>query len=207
MRILLIVHGYPPAAVGGTEVYAHDLATALATDPAASVFVLTREADPNRPDGAVRREIEGRVTVDRVNNTFRSCTSFEDSYRNSTVLRAAASVLSEIRPDIAHVHHLTCLSTDLVPFLAHEGIPVVLTLHDYWMLCHRGQLFNLAGQRCDGPMDGECRRCVPPSAGLGGGVYRTAQLLRALPGSSVVIGAASKVLNQVAAADGTEVTK
>ena len=70
MRILLIVHGYPPAAVGGTEVYTHDLATALAADPAASVFVLTREADPNRPDGDVRRETEGRVTVDRVNNTF-----------------------------------------------------------------------------------------------------------------------------------------
>jgi GT2 family glycosyltransferase/glycosyltransferase involved in cell wall biosynthesis len=207
MRILLIVHGYPPAGVGGTEVYAHDLATALATDPAASVFVLTREADPNRPDGDVRREIEGRVTVDRVNNTFRSCTSFEDTYRNSTVLRAAASVVSKCRPDIAHVHHLTCLSTDLVEFLSGQGVPVVLTLHDYWMLCHRGQLFDLDERRCGGPIDGECCRCVPASAGLGGGAYRSAQLLRTLPGASAAIHAASRMVDRLSRAGDIDVTK
>ncbi len=207
MRILLIVHGYPPAAVGGTEVYTHDLATTLATDPAASVFVLTREADPNRPDGDVRRETEGRVTVDRVNNTFRSCTSFEDTYRNPTVLRAAASVVSEIRPDIAHVHHLTCLSTDLVEFLSGQGVPVVLTLHDYWMLCHRGQLFDLDERRCDGPIDGECCRCVPASAGLGGGAYRSAQLLRTLPGASAAIHAASRMVDRLVPAGDIDVMK
>jgi GT2 family glycosyltransferase/glycosyltransferase involved in cell wall biosynthesis len=206
MRILLIVHGYPPAAVGGTEVYARDLATALAIDPAVSVSVLTREADPSRPDGDVRREIEGRVTVDRVNNTFRSCTSFEDTYRNSTVLRAAASVVSETRPDIAHVHHLTCLSTDLVEFLAGKGVPVVLTLHDYWMLCHRGQLFDLDERPCDGPIDGECCRCVPASAGLGG-AYRSAQLLRTLPGASAAIHVASRMVDRLARAGDVDVTK
>ena len=207
MRILLIVHGYPPAAVGGTEIYGHDLAITLATDPAASVFVLTREADPNRPDGDVRRETEGRVTVDRVNNTFRSCTSFEDTYRNPTVLRAAASVVSEIRPDIAHVHHLTCLSTDLVEFLSGQGVPVVLTLHDYWMLCHRGQLFDLDERRCDGPIDGECCRCVPASAGLGGGAYRSAQLLRTLPGASAAIHAASRMVDRLVPAGDIDVMK
>ena len=207
MRILLVVHGYPPQAVGGTEVYAHDLAVALSSDSALAVFVLAREADPQRPDGAVRRDVEGPITTIRVNNTFRSCASFEDTYRNSTVLRAVSSIVSEVRPDIVHVHHLTCLSTDLVPFLRSQRIPVVLTLHDYWMLCHRGQLFNLDGLRCDGPVDGECRRCVPPSAAVGGAGYRGARVLRALPGSSFVIGAASKVLNQVAESDETGLTK
>ena len=85
--------------VGGTEVYTHDLAVALASDPAAStVFVLAREADPQRPDGrdAPRRSRAVSPSI-RVNNTFRSCTSFEDTYRNPTVLRAAASIVSEIR--------------------------------------------------------------------------------------------------------------
>ncbi len=211
MRILLVVHGYPPQAVGGTELYTHDLAVALSSDPALTVFVLAREADPQRLDGAIRRDVEGPVTTIWVNNTFRSCTSFEDTYRNQTVLRAASSIVSEVRPDIVHVHHLTCLSTDLVPFFRNERIPVVLTLHDYWMLCHRGQLFNLDGLRCDGPVDGECRRCVHPSAAVGGAAYRSARVLRALPGSSLVLGAASKVLNQVAnqvaSPDETQLTK
>jgi hypothetical protein len=79
------------------------------------------------------------------------------------------------------------------------------------MLCHRGQLFNLDGLRCDGPVDGECRRCVHPSAAVGGAAYRSARVLRALPGSSIVLRAASKVLNQVAnqvaAPDETVLTK
>jgi hypothetical protein len=29
MRVLLVVHGFPPAALGGTEIYVHDLACAL----------------------------------------------------------------------------------------------------------------------------------------------------------------------------------
>src|SRR4029453_2244996 len=29
MRILLVVHGFPPSAAGGTEIYTHDLAQAL----------------------------------------------------------------------------------------------------------------------------------------------------------------------------------
>ena len=93
MRILLVVHGFPQA-VGGTEVYAHDLAVALSSDSALAVFVLAREADPQRPDGAVRRDVEGPVTTIRVNNTFRSCTSFEETYRNPTVLQAVSSIVS-----------------------------------------------------------------------------------------------------------------
>ena len=43
---------------------------------------------------------------------------------------------------LAHVHHLTGLSTDLVSTLKRLRVPVVLTLHDYWLLCHRGQLVD-----------------------------------------------------------------
>jgi hypothetical protein len=43
------------------------------------------------------------------------------------------------RPDVAHAHHLTCLSTEIVDVLASRRIPIVYTLHDYWLLCHRGQ--------------------------------------------------------------------
>ncbi|MCA1651519.1 MAG: hypothetical protein LC753_15000 [Acidobacteria bacterium] len=44
MRILQIVHGYPPAAVGGTEAYTAALSTALAAGAEGEVFVLAMAA-------------------------------------------------------------------------------------------------------------------------------------------------------------------
>ena len=43
MRVLLVVHGYPPAASGGTEIYTRQLADALSELPGLEVFVLTRD--------------------------------------------------------------------------------------------------------------------------------------------------------------------
>ncbi len=55
MRVMLVVHGFPPAAHGGTEVYVHDLAVALAALPHTEVAVLTRHADSSRPELELRR--------------------------------------------------------------------------------------------------------------------------------------------------------
>jgi GT2 family glycosyltransferase/glycosyltransferase involved in cell wall biosynthesis len=181
MRILLVVHGFPPSAAGGTEIYTHDLAQALAATTSDEVFVLTREADAGRPEYSVRVEQRDQMSVRYINNTFRQCTSFEDSYANPPLLRVAASVISEIRPDVAHVQHLTCLSIGIPEVLARAGIPVVLTLNDYWMLCHRGQLLDLDGNRCDGPLDRGCARCVPAASLSGPTSFRIGRLLRSAP--------------------------
>src|SRR5262249_46717816 len=56
MRILFIVHAFPPGSAGGTETYARDIATVLAAMPDHHVAVLAREADASRPQYGVRRE-------------------------------------------------------------------------------------------------------------------------------------------------------
>jgi GT2 family glycosyltransferase/glycosyltransferase involved in cell wall biosynthesis len=181
MRVLLIVHGFPPAASGGTEVYVRDLARALAFTPATEVAVLTREADPQRPELAVRRSTLGAVTIFSINNTFQSCSSFADSYENPRLLDVACGLIDTSRPDVVHIQHLTCLSTLLPMAIARRRIPVVLTLNDYWLLCHRGQLFDLDGERCAGPFEGGCARCIPAGALAGPGAYTAGRRVRGLP--------------------------
>ena len=114
--------------------------------------MLTREADPSRPECDVRRERPGRLrVVADQQHVPMDCTSFEDTYRESSAPRAAAATFStRLRPDIAHIQHLTCLSTGLVTRAGRARTPVVMTLNDYWLLCHRGQLFDLDWRRCDG---------------------------------------------------------
>jgi GT2 family glycosyltransferase/glycosyltransferase involved in cell wall biosynthesis len=167
MRILVVVHGFPPSAQGGSEVYAHAHACALAAD-GDDVFVLTREHDPSRPEYNVRRDDRGGLRILRVNNTFRNTRTFEDTYANSVIDAIANGVIDHFRPDAAHVHHLTCLSTGIVGLLAERCIPTILTLHDYWLICHRGQLLDVDYRVCDGPDDtGVCARCLGPAGGAG----------------------------------------
>jgi glycosyltransferase involved in cell wall biosynthesis len=164
MRLMLVVHGFPPDAGGGTEIYVHDLARSLRNDFGDDVLVLAREADPGRPEMAVRREERGGVRLVFVNNTFRAGRSFADTYRNPSITGLAARVAEEFSPDAVHVHHLTGLSTDLVGALAGAGLPVIVTLNDYWLICQRGQLLDLDYERCPGPWPEGCARCLHTDA-------------------------------------------
>jgi GT2 family glycosyltransferase/glycosyltransferase involved in cell wall biosynthesis len=179
MRILEIVHGFPPAATGGTELYARAHALAL-RDAGDEVVVLAREADASRADYDVRREKRDGLDLFRVNNTFRSIRSFEETYRNDAIGTVAAQVIDEVAPDVAHVHHLTGLSTTIIGLLAERNIPCVFTLHDYWLLCHRGQLLDAAYQLCDGPGTEGCGACLGSAGGIGAVGFAGAGVVRGL---------------------------
>ena len=163
MRILEVVHGFPPDAQGGAEIYAHAHARALHGHCGDEVIVLTRDADPRRPEYAVRDEINDGLRVIRINNTFRATRSFTDTYWNERFGAVADRLIGDLKPDVAHIHHLTCLSTTIVASLAARNIPSFYTLHDYWLMCHRGQLLDLDYQVCEGPSG--CDRCLDPEFG------------------------------------------
>ncbi len=195
MRVLVVVHAFPPGSEGGCEVYVQAQARALARR-GDDVVVLAREADPNRSEYAVRREERDGLRIAWVNNTFLKTRSFEESYRSPAIAAVAARLIDEFRPEVAHVHHLTCLSTLIVPALVERGIPCFVTLHDYWFMCHRGQLLDVDFQLCDGPGGaGFCRRCIGPAAGLRGAAGRLVPAVRtierALPAPVAALGRAS----------------
>ena len=160
MRVLSIVHSFPPHAQGGAEFYADQHATKLIELFGDDVHVLTREQRLDAPEYAVRNERRGALTITWVNNTFREVRRYEDSYICAPIGRIAAQVIDDFGPDVAHVHHLTCLSTKIPQLLAARGVPVVLTLHDYWLMCHRGQLFDTQLRRCPGPEPAGCGACL-----------------------------------------------
>ena len=181
MRVLLVAHGLPPEGRGGTEMYVDAFARRLRARGQDEVFVLARENRPDRPEYAVRREARDGVEMTTINHTFRDAATVEAAYRNPVIDRLAAAVLDEVRPDIVHVHHLTGLSIDVVDEVARRGIPVIFTLHDYWLICHRGQLLNRDLQRCEEPPEA-CVSCVGTTQ------ERLAQRLRGLPGAGRVRG-------------------
>ena len=205
MRIVLVVHGFPPAASGGTEVYVRDLAAALAASGDDDVMVLTRENDTHRPELSVRTSADGPVRVTTINNTFQSCESFEESYTNPAIERIAGAVLDDWRPDVVHVQHLTCLSTGIPRQAALRAIPVVVTLNDYWLICHRGQLVDLNGRRCAGPFEGGCAGCLPPGVLASAAAFRAGRLVRSVPvpGAPQAVNLAARAIGAMTPSDRT----
>ena len=164
MRVLKVIHGYPMRYNAGSEVYSQTLCHALA-EAGHEVHVFTREEDPFRVDFALRSERDPddeRIHIHLVNHA-RS----RDRYRHAELDSAFARVLDEVRPDVVHIGHLNHLSTSLVQEAARRELPIVYTLHDYWLMCPRGQFMQMFPEdpqdlwaACDGQEDRKCaQRC------------------------------------------------
>ncbi len=157
MHLLKIIHGYPPLYNAGSEVYSQSLCDAL-QGQGHQITVFTREEDPYRLDFELRREERGGGQVIYYVNMPRD----KDGYRHRQVDEALARVIAQDPPDIAHIGHLNHLSTGLPQVLKQSGIPIVFTLHDFWLMCPRGQFLqrNSDGEQnhslCTGQEDKKC---------------------------------------------------
>jgi len=164
MRIVKVIHGYPMRYNAGSEVYSQTLCHGLAAR-GHEVHVFTREEDSFAEDFALRCEHDRddpRVQLHLI-NVARS----RDRYRHDGVDRRFATLLDQVQPHVVHIGHLNHLSTSLVGEASRRGIPIVYTLHDFWVMCPRGQLMQMspADPRdlwavCDGQDDRKCaERC------------------------------------------------
>ncbi|MBK7535748.1 MAG: glycosyltransferase [Myxococcales bacterium] len=163
MKIVKVIHGYPMRYNAGSEVYSQTLCHGLAERH--QVHVFTREEDAFAPDFRLRVESDAddpRVTVHVVNNP-----RLKDRYRATGIDQRFVEVLDQVAPDIVHVGHLNHLSTSLLKEAAMREIPIVFTLHDYWLMCPRGQFMQMFPEdqdnlwaACDGQDNRKCaERC------------------------------------------------
>ncbi len=166
MKIFLVIHGYPMRYNAGSEVYTQGLALELAHRH--EVHIFTRQENSFLPEYACSREVDpldSRVTL-HVMNMAQS----RDRYRHGEVDRQFGALLDRIGPDMVHIGHLSHLSTSLILEASKRIIPVVFTLHDYWLMCPRGQFMQLRPKNttdpwalCDGQEHRKCaERCYAP---------------------------------------------
>lgn len=83
---------------------------------------------------------------------------------NTAAAREITRAVARERPDVAHVHNTWfALSPSIVTALARAGVPVVMTLHNYRLLCSNALLFR-DGRPCEDcvgshPWHGVVHRC------------------------------------------------
>lgn len=180
MHILMGVHGLPPHSVGGAEKAALELARLLAFPPEPDlldahppleghhVTLFAPLHDPALEVGSEQLRLEAAPNgMSGVPGSLRihlrklpPPQDFEQTFRHAPAEQWFDALVEEQRPDVVHLHHLTHLSMGLVKRARHHNLPVVLTLHDYWLLCARGQRLDLELKLCGGPTPLGCATCL-----------------------------------------------
>lgn len=165
MRILVMAHNHPDLHPGGTEIFAHDLFEAYKRQGVDALFVAaTNTLHRQQRPGTSFQTIgpSGDEVILWAGHFDRFYMSQTDSYGT---MQDMARLLADYRPDVLHLHHLLLLGAEL-PFLARRILPkaeIVLTLHDYYPICHRDGLMlrNGSNERCNKASPSACHACFP----------------------------------------------
>ena len=146
MRLLLVTNYFPPHYTGGAEVVVYNECHGLREQGVdASVLMINARMKEQQDH---HREYKGVPIHEITYRPHRLKSGLLQAF-DPRIYRAMLAELRRVQPDLVHVHNVS--GTTLAPFLAcHRlGLPVVLTLHDHWLLCPNNMLYRRDGSLCD----------------------------------------------------------
>ena len=187
MRILQVVHGFPPREWTGTELVTLHLAHAL-RERGHDVSILARTYEAGVPEGTVYVSSFEGIPVARVVSNTSTSPTFRLQYDNPFVNRPTLHWLEQQKPDVVHIQHIQHLSISLLRMIPALGYPTVLHLHDFFFPCDRLQLIDAQQRLCLGPDRGErCVACLQDRASAQEARRRFTDMERALRAPDVVL--------------------
>lgn len=182
MRILQVVHSLPFLNQAGTEVHTYNLSLELSKRH--QVYIFSRVCNTKQKEYEVTKQNMNGVRVYLINNTFKNCNSFKMYYENEAIDKRFVELLDEIAPDIVHIQHLVFLSIGLIKTISERGIPIVFTLHDYWLMCLKWHVLKRDSTPCEkvfsGNFDQECLSCLSEILHIKRGAKKVYLLIKCL---------------------------
>ena len=163
MKILQVVHTFPPYSFGGAEKYTFQLSKELSNRH--EVHVLFPKGGDNSLRIDERRN--GSLYLHEINLNesgfdLRKITKYgriSQSYVDPALDKLWKGFIEDLNPDIIHFQHLLNLSVGFINIVKELGIASVLTLHDFWFMCPTVQLIQYSNEMCERPTPGICRKC------------------------------------------------
>ena len=157
MRILKVIHGFPPDYMAGSEVYSYHLVKELINQNI-ETFVFTRVENEFDDNYKTYREKHENIDILRVNKPKKDYL-YEDKFYDKSIDKIFEDYLIEVKPNIVHIGHLSHLSTNIISVIKEHNIPIVYTIHDFWLYCVKGQMINQKGEICSNPSISNCLAC------------------------------------------------
>ncbi len=183
MRVLIVTHDHPFAAGSGVAAYCQDLETELVGRGYQVSHLFSAQRSGAMVPSLRWSTHHGIAFASLVNSPCPPLLASEQPLRDCTHPRVEAlfaECLTRTDPDIVHVHALQGFSGSIIALAKRRGIPVVLTLHDFWALCARAFLIRPNGDLCSGPDGGmNCARFCADRGPLRRRLYR--KLMALLP--------------------------
>ena len=175
VRILHVGWGFSPWRPGGLIFYAEDLMAAQAARGHEVSYLLSGRHYPGVRGPRLRRwRRDGVRMLEIVNPPIvvgleRGTRAPERDLGEPRLERIFERALAELRPDVVHVQELLGHPSSILEIARAAGVPVVMTLQDYFPLCATVRLFDSDGRVClrrDIQADCALRNAgAPPDAG------------------------------------------
>lgn len=137
MKILFVCNFFAPHIVGGAEIVAERLLVEMGRRGHEVAVFAGRQPDTDTPHGYLDIEQGEGFPVYRI--AMRSMEPAFSAFWHEGGL-AFHSVLCHEKPDIVHFHNVIGLGGNLIPIAREFGCATIVTLHDYWGICHRNTL-------------------------------------------------------------------
>lgn len=163
MRIAFVSHFYPPSACGGVGYFTAALAEgAQKAGMKVGVLCVDRWGEGNRYFNGFADDMYNGVPVRRLHiNWQKAPRPFDWLFDSPVVGELAREYLDHFQPDVVHVSSCYALSARPVFVAKGAGLPVVMHLHDYWVICARHTLLHKDYTLCKGPdTTWGCQRCL-----------------------------------------------
>lgn len=161
IRILMIAHAHPDHSRGGGEIAAYNLHNRLnLSDEHTSVF-LARHARPELLHGGTPMAGTGRPAEIIMYANMPDWFRFSQPDK-AMIWRDFRQTLKTTRPDVVHLHHYLFLGLELIREIRNfdPTIRIVLTLHEYWAICHNeGQMIKKDQTLCHESSPAACAQC------------------------------------------------
>jgi len=187
MRVVLVTHDHPFRGRSGVAAYCADLLGELRDRGIEVLHLYSAERSWVRGPRLSCWTEEGIRFAAVLNSPAPPALSVDRPVQdcgNPRMERLFATFLRGVRPDVVHVHSLMGFTTSFLSAAQQLGLPVVVTLHDFWALCVRLSLVRPDGTPCDGPDGGlNCARFCAAHDRPRRRLYR--RLLALLPPGSV----------------------
>lgn len=154
VRILHVGWGFSPWRPGGLIFYAEDLMAAQAARGHSVTYLLSGRHYPLIGGPRVRRwRRHGVAMVEVVNPPIvvgleQGTRAPERDLEEPRLERIFRRVLQDERPDVVHVQELLGHPSSILEIAREAGVPVVMTLQDYFPLCATVRLVDSDGQVC-----------------------------------------------------------
>lgn len=166
MKVLHVACGFRPFRINGLIEYAEDLMEIQLTQGYEVGYFFSGRYYPFIRKAWLKKWVRKNITMYEIINSFvfRNSERVEkypevdlnEEYSEKFILK----ILSEFKPDVIHIHELFGIPSSFIEIVKSENIPVLMTLHDYFLLCPTSKLFDYSNSRCLNPDIGDkCKIC------------------------------------------------